>query len=222
MGDTQQLRQTIIHYCLEMNAQGFNQGVSGNISARVSDRQMLITPTGIPYDQLESQDIVSMMFDGSSSGTLQPSSEWRFHAAIYDAYPATQAIVHAHPWFATTLAIQHIEIPAIHYMITIAGGNTIPVADYATFGTDSLAENIVMALQHRTVCLIEHHGLVAIGSSVAEAFYRASETENLARQYVVARLLGEPHTLPPEEIDRVLDKLQHYGLRSKNQGSEMI
>lgn len=213
--------EEIIKHCLEMNSAGINQGVSGNISVRVDDQMMIITPTGIPYDSLEPRDLVEMTFDGAFNGSLKPSSEWRIHAAIYRNYSDAQTVVHAHPLFATALAIQGWNIPAIHYMVTIGGGHDIRCADYATFGSEQLAENVVSALRERTVCLMAHHGMVSTGPSLAIAMHRAKETETLARQYVIAKLLGTPEVLGIEEIGRVMDKLQDYGLREKPaRGSE--
>ncbi len=208
-------RTDIIQSCLKMNAMGINQGVSGNISVRYGDDSMVITPTGIPYETLEPDDLVEMRFDGSFAGPLQPSSEWRIHRAIYSRRSDVDAVVHAHPLFATALAIQKLTIPAIHYMVAVGGGATIPCADYATFGTEQLAENVVSALEGHTVCLMEHHGLVATGPSLEVAMHRAAETENLARQYVITRLLGEPKILSDSEMHRVLAKMVDYGLRRK-------
>jgi L-fuculose-phosphate aldolase len=199
-----------------MNSLGINQGVSGNISARQDDGAMIITPTGIPYDTLDPADLVTLTFTGHYQGPLRPSSEWRIHGAIYQNHPEIHAVVHAHPLFATALAIQHISIPAIHYMVAIGGGDDIPCADYATFGTETLARNVLSALEERTVCLMEHHGLIATGPSLSVAMDRAVQTETLARQFVIAGLLGNPRILPQEEMTRVLNKLGDYGLRSKS------
>ena len=208
-------RADIIQSCLKMNAMGINQGVSGNVSVRHGDDSMVITPTGIPYETLEPDDLVEMRFDGAFAGPLQPSSEWRIHRAIYSMRSDVDAVVHARPLFATALAIQKLTIPAIHYMVAVGGGATIPCADYATFGTEQLAENVVSALEGHTVCLMEHHGLVATGPSLEVAMHRAAETENLARQYVITRLLGEPKILSDSEMHRVLAKMVDYGLRRK-------
>ncbi len=214
-------REDIIRSCLLMNEMGINQGVSGNISIRQDQQTMVITPTGIPYDTLNAGDLVTMTYAGQAQGSLRPSSEWRIHAAIYLAHPEVNAIVHAHPLCATALAIQHFSIPAIHYMIAVAGGPNIRCANYATFGTEELAHNVLEALDGRHVCLMDHHGMVATGPSLGVAMERTVQTETLARQYVIARLLGTPQLLPDDEIHRVVDKFTKYGLRLKSDtGSE--
>src|ERR687886_1921005 len=125
-----ELRKAIVEACRWMNATGLNQGTSGNISARHGDA-MLITPTGVPYDQLDPDDLPAMPLHGeygSWQGPLDPSSEWRFHLDIMKARPEVGAIVHAHSPYCTALAVARKEIPACHYMIAAAGGPTIRCA----------------------------------------------------------------------------------------------
>ena len=123
-----ELRRGIIAAARQMNAIGLNQGTSGNISARAGDR-LLITPSGVPYDELEPEDIAALPLEGEYGaweGPLRPSSEWRFHLDITKARPEIGAIVHAHSTFATTLACCRKEIPAVHYMIAASGGPSVP------------------------------------------------------------------------------------------------
>jgi L-fuculose-phosphate aldolase len=114
-------RQSIIDACLRMSQLGINQGSSGNISLR-HDEGMLITPTSVPYETMLPEQIVFMGLDGSFDSRQRPSSEWRFHLDILKARPEVNAVVHAHPPYATTLAIMGLETPPIHYMIAVAGG----------------------------------------------------------------------------------------------------
>lgn len=211
MSDTA-LRKSIIEACLDMNASGLNQGTSGNISLRSGDG-MLITPSGLPYAKTHPQDIVWMGFDGAIVGEKPPSSEWRFHLDILRAKPEVNAVVHAHPTYCTTIAIMGYDIPAIHYMVAAAGGNSIPCAPYATYGTPELSDHALTALNDRSACLLAHHGMIATGASLDKAMWLAVEVEALARQYHGALQLGTPPVLPDAEIERVLAKFANYGLR---------
>jgi len=207
-------RQAIIDACIEMNAVGINQGTSGNISLRHGDG-MLISPTSTPYDTLEPEDIVFMGWDGEVDGRLPPSSEWRFHLDIMKARPEVNAVVHAHPTYCTTIAIMGRKIPAIHYMVAVAGGSDIRCAPYATFGTAELSAHAVEALRDRKACLLAQHGMIAVGSSLAQAMWLAVEVETLARQYHGALQIGEPPVLSDEEIENVIKRMASYGLRDK-------
>jgi len=207
-------RQAIIDACIQMNALGINQGTSGNISLRHGDG-MLISPTSTPYDTLEPADIVFMSWDGAVDGRLPPSSEWRFHLDIMKARPEVNAVVHAHPTYSTTIAIMGRKIPAIHYMVAVAGGSDIRCAPYATFGTAELSAHAVEALRDRKACLLAQHGMIAVGSSLAQAMWLAVEVETLARQYHGALQIGEPPILSDEEIENVIKRMASYGLRDK-------
>lgn len=207
-------RQSIIDACLEMNASGINQGTSGNISLREGEG-MLITPTGMPYAKMKPADIVEMNLNGAVVGDGRPSTEWRFHLDIYRARPDVEAIVHAHPTYCTTLAIMERDIPAIHYMVAVAGGDTIRCAPYATFGTQELSDHAVEALKDRKACLLAHHGLIAIGDSLERAMWLAVEVETLAHQYVNCLQLGDPPLLPTKEIENVAARIANYGIYSQ-------
>ena len=212
-----ELRRGIIEAARRMNAIGLNQGTSGNISARAGDR-MLITPTGVPYDALEPEDIATLTLEGeygAYEGRLAPSSEWRFHLDITKARLDVGAIVHAHSTYATTLAVCRRSIPACHYMIAASGGPTIRCADYATYGTKELSDNALRALEGRTCCLLANHGMIATGPDLAKAMWLAVELETIAKQYYLSLALGGPVLLPDDEIANVIERFRSYGPRPK-------
>jgi L-fuculose-phosphate aldolase len=208
--DEQQKRQAIIDACRRMNALGINQGTSGNISVRHADG-LLITPTSVPYDAMTPDQIVFMGFDGSHAEHQRPSSEWRFHLDILRARREVEAVVHAHPIYCTILAIMGLEIPALHYMIAVAGGDSIRCAPYATYGTLELSTHALKALEGRLACLLDHHGMIAVGSSLSKAMWLAVEVETLARQYHGCLQIGRPPLLAKDEIERVRLKMAGYG-----------
>ena len=204
-------RQSIIEACRDMNRLGINQGTSGNISLRHGEG-MLITPTSVPYDAMQPDQIVFLGLDADPAAGQRPSSEWRFHRDILRARPEVNAVVHAHPPFATILAIMGLEIPAVHYMIACAGGDTIRCAPYATFGTEELSRHAVAALADRSACLLAHHGMIVVGTSLAKAMWLAVEVETLARQYHGCLQIGAPPLLSKAEIDNVRARMTGYGI----------
>jgi L-fuculose-phosphate aldolase len=196
------LRQQVIDKCRWMNAEGLNQGTSGNISARFGDR-LLITPSAIPYDAMTPEMIAAMSIEGSYgsfAGPLNPSSEWRFHLDIMRARPDVGAIVHTHSTYATIIAITRREIPACHYMIAAFGGPTIRCAPYARYGTAELSVHAVEALKDRQGCLLGSHGMIALGADLDKAMWHAVELETLAKQYYHALLIGGPVVLSDEQV----------------------
>ena len=211
MGKELDLRKGIIAACIKMNTIGINQGTSGNVSCRWKNG-MLITPSGIPYDQLRTKDIIYVKFkDNRAEGPHKPSSEWRFHRDILAKRKDINAVVQTHSNYATAMAIQQLDIPAIHYMIAAAGGTKITCAKYATFGTQELSDNALAALKDRMACLLAHHGLIALGISVEKALWLAIEVETLAKQYYIASQYGELRILPDKEMKKVLNAFKTYG-----------
>ena len=206
-------RQSIIDACRDMNRLGINQGTSGNISLRDGEG-MLITPTSVPYDTMQVDQIVFMKLDDEPEAGQRPSSEWRFHRDILKARADVNAVVHAHSPYATVLAIMGMEIPAVHYMIACAGGDTIPCAPYATFGTEELSRYAVAALRDRSACLLAHPGMITVGASLAKAMWLAVEVETLARQYHGALQIGTPPLLSKTEIEKVRARMAGYGIGS--------
>ena len=142
-----------------------------------------------------------------------PSSEWRFHRDIYLNKKEAQAIVHAHSPHATAVSSHGKTIPPFHYMIALAGGEDIKCADYATFGTEELSNNVIKALEKRSACLMSNHGQVAFGKNLEDAFELAQEIENICHQYTIALKLGQPKILSFEEMKKVLDKAKNYKKR---------
>lgn len=209
-----ELRAAIVTTARRMNAERINRGKSGNVSARFAERGFdgfLVTPTGMPYETMTGADVVAMTLDGEARGARRPSSEWRFHVALYRARGDVAAIVHAHAPFATSLACLGRGIPAFHYMVAVAGGRDIRCAPYATFGTQELADRVVEAMAGRRACLMANHGMIAAGATLDAALALAVEVEGLAEAYWRALQVGEPALLPDAEMDRVLEKFRDYG-----------
>ena len=207
------LSQEIIETCLEMTRLGLNQGTAGNISARYQGG-MLITPTGIPYEKLTESHIVFVDASGRHEEGKLPSSEWRFHQVVYHTRPEANAVVHNHAIHCTAVSILNRPIPAIHYMIAAAGGNSIPCAPYATFGSKALSEHVAVAMRDRNATLLQHHGLITCEANLEKALWLAQEVEVLAKLYLTTLAIADPvPVLPDEEIAIVLEKFKSYGLR---------
>ncbi|NOX15824.1 MAG: class II aldolase [Epsilonproteobacteria bacterium] len=208
------ISKEIIQTCLKMESLGINQGTSGNISHRFKDG-ILITPSGVSYDLLKPKDIVFVPFSSKEDykGEYPPSSELDFHFDVLKAKPEINCVLHNHSINATAMAICQMDIPAYHYMVAIGGGNKIPCAKYATFGTPELSQNIIKALDGYSACLLAHHGVVTIGANLKKALNIAIEVENLAKQYILARQIAEPKILSNKEMDKILEKFKTYGLK---------
>ncbi|WP_010313034.1 class II aldolase/adducin family protein [Synechococcus sp. CB0205] len=203
------LREQLVDCARRMQASGINQGTSGNLSVRIAGG-MLITPSSLPYEQMQPSDLVALDLKGEplfipADGRPQrrPSSEWRLHADVLASRPEVQAVLHCHSIHATALACHGRDIPPFHYMTAVAGGHDIRCAPYATFGTQELSDGVVQALEGRLACLMAQHGQVALGPTLDKALALAVEVETLARIYLQALALGEPPLLSGEQMEQV-------------------
>jgi L-fuculose-phosphate aldolase len=204
------LRATALDAVRRLDALGLNRGSAGNLSHRLGEG-MLITPTGMGAAELAASDFACLDRDGTWRGPWQPSSEWRFHAAIYAARADLNAVVHVHSVHATALACLRRELPAFHYMVAVAGGDNVPCVPYHLFGTEALARAVAAAFASRNACLLANHGLVAAGATLPEAMRVALEIESLAESYLKALAVGEPTRLTAAEMAQVLERFRSYG-----------
>ena len=218
------MRQTLLSACLALDAAGLNHGHAGNISVR-TPHGMLITPSGIAAGQLKSDSMVQMRLGGGAYSDdqshdngggqgrqLKPSSEWHLHAAVYLARDDLNAVVHAHPPYATALACARKAIPAFHYTIALSGASSIPCAPYATFGTPELATSIVETLgASGRACLMANHGILCASDNLDSALSLANEVEYLARVYSLTLQVGNAVILDEQEMQRVLGRFKDYG-----------
>jgi L-fuculose-phosphate aldolase len=198
-----------------LEREGLLSGTAGNISARVGDL-VAITPTGMAYDDVQADDVTVVDRAGEVvDGTRRPSSELALHLGVYLARPEMAAVVHTHSPFATVLAVLRWPIPAAHYAIAALETIEVPVVDYATYGTDLLAERVCAALPGGTrAVLLANHGAVCLGRDLAEAAGAARLLETLAHTYYHARLAGTPVILEADEMRRVSDRFRSYGQRA--------
>jgi L-fuculose-phosphate aldolase len=205
------LREDLVTTARRMSELGLTPGMSGNVSVR-TPTGLLVTPSGMPYSELVPDDAVELRQDGSMrAGQRAPTTEWQLHRDILGARQDVQAIVHTHSLFCTTISCLRRDIPAIHYMVVLAGADAIPCAEYATFGSAQLALNAVTSLRGGNACLLANHGMVALGSSLPQALRLAAEVETLASQYWHAAQIGTPHILDRQELDEVRARFREYG-----------
>jgi L-fuculose-phosphate aldolase len=210
------LREAVLDAARAMSVSRLSPGCSGNVSARLGEG-MVITPSGVAYEGMSADDLVRVAGDGTPEAhRYKPSSEWRFHLAVYAARPEAGAIVHTHSRHATVLACAEKTIPAFHYMVAVAGGSDIRCSPYATFGTKELADYVVAALEGRRACLMAHHGQLAFGKSPQAALELAGEVEELAAQYCELLKIGGGAILDNAEMARVLERFKTYGAGSED------
>ena len=216
----EQARDDVVRTCRELAAAGLVVGTSGNVSVRVG-HLIAVSPSGLDYADLSAELVGVHRLDGTPvAAPLRPTSEMPLHLAVYEATEAG-AIVHTHPVAATALSTLADELPAIHYLVAMFGG-PVPVAPYATYGSEELARRVAEALQDRTACLMANHGAVTTGPDLKRALTGTRYLEWLCEVYLRALAAGPPlgrtahgpRLLPADEITLVAGQLAGYGQRA--------
>jgi L-fuculose-phosphate aldolase len=208
-------REQLLKISQQLVSLGLNRGTAGNVSVRAENATgqpgFLITPSGMAVDKMTPSDMVWMDFSGNATGAQPPSSEWRFHRDILFQIPQVNAVIHTHSIYASTFSTFRKDMPAFHYMIALAGGDSIRCAPYALFGTQHLSDNAIAALEGRKACLLANHGMIAAGETLEKALDIAQEVETLCEQYLLALQVGEPYILSQQEMLDVQEKFKSYG-----------
>ncbi len=204
------LRRGMVESARRLVALGLNRGTSGNLGVRCG-AGLLVTPSGTSVEAMTPESMVTLDSFGNAQGTIKPTSEWRIHRDILAARPDINAVVHTHSTFASTLACQQIDLPPFHYMIAVAGGDTIRCTPYALFGSQALSEHALAAIEGRKACLLGHHGMIALGRDLDEALAIAVEVEALCEQYWRVLQIGVPKILTDAQMQEVIEQFSHYG-----------
>ncbi len=213
----QKEREEIVAFGKLMLSSGLTRGTGGNLSIFNREKGLMaISPSGIPYEQTEVEDVVIMDLDGNIvEGDRVPSSENVMHAIVYKKRDDVDAMVHVHSTYATTISCLNESLPAVDYLVAFAGGKEVPCAKYATFGTPELAENAIEAMGSLNAVLLANHGMNCVAKDMSTAFAIAEQLEFCAELYVRARSIGTPVILDDAEMERMLVRFSNYGQRKK-------
>ena len=205
-------RQMIASYGRKLIDHSLTKGTSGNLSIFNRDQGLIaISPSGLDFHQTAQKDVVVLDLSGNIvDGERKPSSEWPLHKMVYEQRLDVSAVVHAHSTFSTVLSCLGWEMPALHYMIAIAGPS-VRCASYATFGTEELGTNAVSAMAQRNAVFLANHGMLAAASDLAQAFHIAEEIEFCAELYWRCKCVGVPKILKDSEMTRIKDLVHSYG-----------
>lgn len=192
------MRETVLAAAQELNRKGLVEASSGNVSARVDDQRVCMTPSSILYDEMVLDDLVIVDLDGNVlEGEKSPTSEKALHLACYRAYPEIGGVIHSHAVFATMFACARQPIPAAIEEVAVYVGGDIPVCEYTMTGTDELGDEVAAKLADRGATLLANHGMVTVGRDVNDALKIAALVERTAQIVWGGRQLGELGQVPP-------------------------
>ncbi len=206
-------KKLLIEFAKKMIKDELTVGTAGNISIYDPvEKAMVITPSGIPYDNMNFDDLVVMDLDlNILEGKNKPSTESFLHALVYKNREDVKSIVHTHSIYATSYSTLRRPLAALHYIMADLGGEDIKCAEYEVFGTQELAEAALIALKDRKGCLLANHGVLALGKDVKEAYSNARTIEYIAKMYHIVRFEDDVHILSKKDIDAVIERMKSYG-----------
>ncbi|MGH0034522.1 MAG: class II aldolase/adducin family protein [Myxococcota bacterium] len=203
MDDAKAIKQQLIDTARDMLASGLVEGTSGNLSARLPDGHVVVSPSSLPYETMSADDLVVLDLAGNVvEGERAPTSEKALHLECLRRYPEIGAVIHSHALFASMFAVTHQPIPCVIEEVDIYVGGDVPVADYALTGSDELGREAARHLADRAAVLMANHGLLTVGKDLAQAHKVASLVERTAQIVWGSRLLGSPVPLPESTIQK--------------------
>jgi L-fuculose-phosphate aldolase len=195
----EQVRRAVLDCSKRFLDLGLVAGTAGNVSGRLPDGTVVMTPSSLPYETMTLDDLVTVDLDGNVvAGTTSPSTEKSLHLECYRTYPEVGGVMHSHPLYASMFAVAREPIPAVIEEVTIYLGGDVPVCEYRQTGTDELGVEVARNLEKRSVALMANHGVVAIGKSTEEALHATIVAERTAQIVWGARQLGTQHDVPTQ------------------------
>lgn len=186
----EECREMLVVYGQRLLASGLVQGTWGNLSVRLNDEKMLVTPSGLDYERLQPEDMVVVSIKNLKYDRFgnKPTSERGLHAGIYRRRPDAGAVIHTHSTYCSVFAAAKMPLEVENPALAEEVGSIIRVADYARPGTNALSRNTIRALGSGKGCIMAHHGMICCGVDLKQAFHTCSAIEEAARQYIESRI----------------------------------
>ena len=203
----------IVDVCHRLYARGMVTATDGNVSVRLGNGNILATRSGINKGMVTENDLVELRPEGEQvAGSGRPSTEMGMHLFIYRQRPDVQAVVHAHPVYATGFATARMGLDACMFPEVIVGLGAVPLAEYATPSTPEIAASLAPFVKTSDAILLANHGAVAYGAELYEAYFKMEKVEHAAQITFIAHMLGGAKSLSAAEVDKLRNvSVQSYG-----------
>ena len=209
------LKQDIVEVGKRMYARGYVASNDGNISARLDDNKVLVTPTGISKGFMKPEDLVVINMEGKVlSGAKKPSSEILMHLQVYKDRPDVNSVCHTHPPYATGFAVAGIPLDKCVLPEVVITLGSIPLIEYGTPGTKELYQPVTKQIKDHDAFLLANHGALTVGNDVFNAYYKMETLEHFAQIAFIAHQLGYVNTLSKEQVQKLKDQREKYGIKT--------
>jgi L-fuculose-phosphate aldolase len=208
MNSESELKQLILDTGKKLWTRGFVAANDGNISVRISENEILTTPTGVSKGDMAPDMIIRMDMDGepiSKSGEYRPSSEVKMHLRVYQEREDIHSVVHAHPPYCTSFAVAGIPLDKCVLPEAVLFLGAVPIAPYGTPSTPEIPESIGPLIKNSDAVLLANHGALTLGADLTTAYFRMETLEHTARIVHLAHQLGNVNTIPKEQVEKLLE-----------------
>jgi len=193
---------------------GYVVATDGNISVRIDENRILITPSGVSKGLMTPYDVITIDFEGRIlEGKTKPSSEAKLHLAIYKNRNDIKSVCHAHPPYATAFAVcgQSLDKPILQEVVLMLG--SVPLVPYATTGTEEIAENLLPYIKNFDAYLLSNHGVLSAGINLIDSYNKMEIVEHYAKIIYFAQGIGQTRELTKDEVDKLVNRRHIYGIR---------
>jgi len=199
-----ELRRDLVRFSKWLSRLGFTPGTSGNLSVRLDEHRLLVTPTGASKYLLAPADMVIVDLQGRQlAGSRKVTSEVSMHLAVYQHRKDVAAVIHSHPPIATAFACAGRALDEMLCQEAVMTLGTVPLAKYATTGTDEVATSLIPLIPGHEAILMANHGAVSYGKTLLEAFLKMETVEHLAHIGLVAHQLGSAQPLRADQVEQL-------------------
>ncbi len=216
---TREAKEIIIDVGMKCWQKGWVAANDGNISWRLSDDEVLCTPTGVSKGMLKMEHICTVDMDGTvreQNGKWKPSSEIKMHLRVLRERSDVRSVFHAHPPYATAHAIAGIPLTECVIPEIVVGLGSIPIAPYGTPSTEEIPDGLAPLLKNHDAWLLENHGALSAGEEPYQAFFRMEAVELFAKMMCIAKGLGRVNTLPLHQVKVLAGLREKYGVEEKD------
>lgn len=222
MPSERQYRLAIVQFGRQLHDNGFVAATDGNLSVRLDEHRLLVTPTCMSKGMMRPADMVIVDMDGNRlAGKRRVSSEIGMHLLIYRLRPDVRGVVHAHPPTATGFAASGFDLNRPLVCEVVVGLGSIPLARYGTPGTPELADALEPLIPHHDAILMANHGVVTFGSSLENAYMKMETVEHFAKIALVTHLLGHEQPLGEKEVEKLVAVRDRYNGGGKPSPAKM-
>ncbi|QSX09245.1 class II aldolase/adducin family protein [Alkalibacter rhizosphaerae] len=205
-------KREVIKAGITMDRYGLIALSGGNVSVRMPNNDILVTPSGMIYEEMVVDDVLVVDLEGNVlEGTRKPSVDTKALLYIFKKRPEINAVVHTHQPYATAVGLVQDELPCVLTTLANTTKGSVKVAKYSSAASLDMGIDTVEAIGDRLAIILKHHGVVAIGKSLKEALYASIYLEEAAKTYIAAKTVGDVAVLDQEQVDQAVEVFKYYG-----------